>query len=350
MLLKQQGITIHCGTIIYNAQLHSQLDYHSQNIPVYHYSTVRQHHPLNVTFDVTTDGGISFLEHVIVKISLSVNGYSVGFGYEDFDLQLSIASNVDELLSWLEHPHPRRGDINIQLTSPHGTVSHLLPYRRYDFINEEGYSNWPFMSVHHWGESPQGRWTLSLFFKSSTGYVNMNSATMTIYGTALAPEAVSSIPSHCDESCAGAGCSGTGADHCDSCQQLRVSTTLECVSTCPSGTHLHKNYCLGPPNITPDQESTTPITHHNATLVSHTLITSAMTPTGQSSSEKPDSNDGKQQHIPIVIGSSVAAVTVLLLIVSVVMIVGVVCYHKKNHHSRLRFIPLKEDTSDPIAV
>ena len=54
-----------------------------------------------------------------------------------------------------------RGDIQVELVSPNGTKSILLPYRNYDFVNVEGYDSWPFMSVHYWGENPQGTWTIT---------------------------------------------------------------------------------------------------------------------------------------------------------------------------------------------
>ena len=92
-------------------------------------------------------------------------------------------TDIDDLYSWLEASHPRRGDIKILLTSPQGTTSTLLPYRNYDYINANGYSSWPFMSVHHWGENPVGRWTLRVYFKSTSGYVSVSGVRMTLYGT-----------------------------------------------------------------------------------------------------------------------------------------------------------------------
>ena len=44
---------------------------------------------------------------------------------------------------------PRREAITFDLNSLHGMPSHLLLQCKYDFVNNEGYDHWPFMSVHH---------------------------------------------------------------------------------------------------------------------------------------------------------------------------------------------------------
>ena len=126
-------------------------------------------------------------------MSLYVRGYPYysEFDYDDFyDAIYDYYNDIDRIYDWLQSPHPRRGDIKIELTSPHGTTSVLLPYRNYDFVNEEGYDDWPFMSVHFWGENPVGTWTLKITYKSGSGYVTMSGLSMTLYGTATVPTAV----------------------------------------------------------------------------------------------------------------------------------------------------------------
>ena len=169
-------------------------------------------------------------------MSLSIRDVSSEYDYDDLN------DYEGDIYDWLEDSHPRRGDIKIELTSPQGTKSILLPYRNYDFINAEGYDDWPFMSVHFWGENPNGTWTLKITYKSGSGYVRMSGLSMTLYGTAIIPTAVSSIPSVCHSSCA-RGCFGEGPEHCDSCQHFRIASTLECVDQCPSHTHAYKSYC-----------------------------------------------------------------------------------------------------------
>ncbi|XP_072433688.1 PC3-like endoprotease variant B isoform X1 [Chiloscyllium punctatum] len=54
-----------------------------------------------------------------------------------------------------------RGNLEISLTSPFGTKSMLLAVRSFD-ESQEGLKNWTFMSVHFWGENPNGAWILKI--------------------------------------------------------------------------------------------------------------------------------------------------------------------------------------------
>ncbi len=174
--------------------------------------SARYYRSIALTFDVSSSSAnrISFLEHVVVSMSLNLRSYGRGYSSSDFFIQLEYGSG--SILDWILDSHPKRGDIQITLTSPQGTTSTLLPYRLYDFVNEEGYTNWPFMSVHHWSENPVGRWTLRVTFRSSSGYVSMTGLSMKLYGTTSTPQAVSNIPVQCDSACRGA-CSGPGPDN-----------------------------------------------------------------------------------------------------------------------------------------
>ena len=228
-------------------------------------------------------------------MSLTLRGYSTGYNYNDFynyyyhhgrrDLedyydsmfQYEQQENTIEkrdIYDWLGRSHIKRGNIKIELTSPQGTKSVLLPYRKYDFLNEAGYNNWPFMSVHHWGENPVGTWTLKVSFKSSSGSVRMSNLKVKLYGSATVPEAVSSIPSQCDPVCAGA-CSGPGPQDCDICRQLRVNSTLACVSRCPAGTYQYKRYCLV--NESAVHTTATPSVHVPTNATPHTQDVNSQT-------------------------------------------------------------------------
>lgn len=78
--------------------------------------------------NVTECAGVNFLEHVQAKISLSSN---------------------------------RRGDLQIYLTSPARTRATLLARRPQD-ASKKSFQDWPFMSVHTWGEMPFGVWLLEI--------------------------------------------------------------------------------------------------------------------------------------------------------------------------------------------
>lgn len=54
-----------------------------------------------------------------------------------------------------------RGNLRILLTSPMGTTSTLLFERPRDVV-KSNFDDWPFLSVHFWGEKAEGRWTLQI--------------------------------------------------------------------------------------------------------------------------------------------------------------------------------------------
>nr|CAD7411542.1 unnamed protein product [Timema cristinae] len=54
-----------------------------------------------------------------------------------------------------------RGNLQIVLLSPMGTSSTLLFERPRDIISST-FKDWSFLSVHYWGEYPQGKWTLDI--------------------------------------------------------------------------------------------------------------------------------------------------------------------------------------------
>ena len=55
----------------------------------------------------------------------------------------------------------KRGDLRILLESPSGTRSVLLDTRPHDYTSL-GFVDWPFMTVHNWGENPVGTWKLTI--------------------------------------------------------------------------------------------------------------------------------------------------------------------------------------------
>ncbi|XP_044765837.1 furin-like protease 1 [Coccinella septempunctata] len=79
----------------------------------------------------------------------------------------------------------RRGDLNIQLTSPMGTRAVLLAHRTHD-NSRTGFNNWPFMSVHSWGESPLGVWELEIH-NAGRLLANITGWTLVLHGTATDP-------------------------------------------------------------------------------------------------------------------------------------------------------------------
>uniref|UniRef100_A0A0C9QJY7 furin n=1 Tax=Fopius arisanus TaxID=64838 RepID=A0A0C9QJY7_9HYME len=115
---------------------------------------------LNVNMDVSGCAGtlneVRFLEHVQCKVSLRF--------------------------------FPR-GNLRLLLTSPMGTTSTLLFERPRDIVGSN-FDDWPFLSVHFWGEKADGRWTLQVI---NAGNRRVNSPgilkkwQLIFYGTATNP-------------------------------------------------------------------------------------------------------------------------------------------------------------------
>lgn len=78
----------------------------------------------------------------------------------------------------------RRGDIEIFLISPMGTRTTLLARRPRDH-SRDGFRNWPFMSVHFWGELADGNWTLEIVNVNNYGtWANLYGWSLVLYGSA----------------------------------------------------------------------------------------------------------------------------------------------------------------------
>jgi proprotein convertase subtilisin/kexin type 5 len=85
--------------------------------------------------------------------------------FTDVDGCQNSSSNT---VNYVEHVQCRislkffpRGDLRIVLTSPMGTESVLLFERPLDIVSST-FDDWPFLSVHFWGEKIVGRWGLKI--------------------------------------------------------------------------------------------------------------------------------------------------------------------------------------------
>ncbi|KAG8145143.1 hypothetical protein E2320_013511 [Naja naja] len=140
-------------------------------------------------------------------------------------LTSACADNPEHHVVYLEHVvvrisivHPRRGDLQIYLTSPSGTKSQLLARRQHDDSNE-GFKHWEFMTVHCWGERAAGEWTLEIQDKP---YHVRN------------PD----VQGLCHRECGDQGCDGPNADQCLNCFHYSlgsIKTGRKCVNSCPPG-------------------------------------------------------------------------------------------------------------------
>ncbi|XP_072018312.1 PC3-like endoprotease variant B [Amphiura filiformis] len=76
-------------------------------------------------------------------------------------IKCSHIAKLEHTIASISFEAPRRGDVSIRLISPSGTPSQLLSTRPKDHT-DEGLEDWPFMTVHNWGETVTGEWTLEL--------------------------------------------------------------------------------------------------------------------------------------------------------------------------------------------
>ncbi|KAL1838672.1 hypothetical protein VTJ49DRAFT_2424 [Mycothermus thermophilus] len=97
--------------------------------------------------------------HVNKDIPQGDQGIAVSFEVTAAMLKEANLERVEHVTVTMNIEHSRRGDLSVDLVSPNKVVSHLSVTRKFD-DSTEGYDDWTFMSVAHWGESGVGRWTI----------------------------------------------------------------------------------------------------------------------------------------------------------------------------------------------
>ena len=109
-----------------------------------------------------------------------------------------------EVVVNIQHPH--RGDLDIQLVSPAGVVSHLATPEPLDDgsyswpsgttipAGSRGYVNWPFSSVRHWGEASAGTWHVNVKDTVSGNVGQILSVTVRLHGMQPIPVGAATPP------------------------------------------------------------------------------------------------------------------------------------------------------------
>jgi len=80
--------------------------------------------------------------------------------------------------------HTYRGDLEISLTSPSGSVSRLAEERG---DSNNNYSEWTFSTVRHWGENTNGIWTLRIADRADGDVGSLTAVTLTAHGATGTP-------------------------------------------------------------------------------------------------------------------------------------------------------------------
>ncbi|OTA64153.1 hypothetical protein K449DRAFT_328413 [Hypoxylon sp. EC38] len=97
--------------------------------------------------------------HVRKDIPQGDQGLSVSFEVTKDMLKEANLERLEHVTVTMNVEHTRRGDLSVDLISPDNVISHLSATRKLD-TSTEGYDDWTFMTVAHWGESGIGKWTL----------------------------------------------------------------------------------------------------------------------------------------------------------------------------------------------
>ena len=121
-----------------------------------------------------------------VHISSDTVGANVKVGKEythEFDIdQLGDFKNLEHVQLHLNMDTSIRGQVSIDLISPSGTVSNLGVVRKLD-KSKDGFKNWTFMTVAHWGDrSPNGKWKVRVENHDNTNNVVLKDFKLSFYG------------------------------------------------------------------------------------------------------------------------------------------------------------------------
>jgi kexin len=95
------------------------------------------------------DGTSSLLGEMSGGLPIVSGGVTSTFAITQEDLELNNFETLEHVTVRVWITHDRRGDVEVEVTSPNGITSVLAARRRLD-ANKDGYSGWRFMSVKHW--------------------------------------------------------------------------------------------------------------------------------------------------------------------------------------------------------
>ncbi|KAM0722330.1 hypothetical protein Q7P37_001771 [Cladosporium fusiforme] len=98
-------------------------------------------------------------QHVKHDIPQGEKGLASKFKVTKEMMKKNNLERVEHVTVIMNVEHTRRGDLSVELHSPSGMVSHIATHRRKDNAHQ-GYIDWEFMSVAHWGEDGIGDWTV----------------------------------------------------------------------------------------------------------------------------------------------------------------------------------------------
>lgn len=101
---------------------------------------------------------------------------------------------IEQVTLTVNISHPRRGDLDIFVTSPSGITSRLAEFGTDIFPD---YPNWTLSSTHHWGENAQGTWIVDIRDRRPSATGVLQDVSLNFHGTTsgAGQPSISSAPS-----------------------------------------------------------------------------------------------------------------------------------------------------------
>lgn len=122
----------------------------------------------------------------------------------EFTFKTNACEGTDNQVNFLEHAQvvltlksSRRGDLQVNVTSPMQTSSIILNRRPNDNDDSDGFISWPFTTTQLWGENPEGVWKVSIALDSESlieEVAVVENLKLIVYGTSEPPYVSEVLP------------------------------------------------------------------------------------------------------------------------------------------------------------
>ena len=126
------------------------------------------------------------------SLSVAIPDFGSGAVTQTFNMG-GATMRVEHVQVVVSATHPWRGDLGFTLVSPGGTTSVISRLQRND--GGDNYTNWPFMSVRHWGENVTGTWRVKVEDLGAGDTGTLTALKLVFYGTTSSPPVLPGLAS-----------------------------------------------------------------------------------------------------------------------------------------------------------